>query len=156
MQRMAQARSAELSAAAQVRCKGCGRMNDVSLVPPPPSPPRPTGKAAAAAAAAAAGVGEAGAYVEDGGEWQRVATFECRGVEPVQQRPLLLLCLLSLSLSSYYPSRSPSPYPSTSPCLPPLFMSLPPPPISPLLRILVGALIYHEVNLCSEMNNEQN
>ena len=117
MQRMAQARSAELSAAAQVRCKGCGRMNDVSLVPPPPSPPRPTGKAAAAAAAAAAGVGEAGAYVEDGGEWQRVATFECRGVEPVQQRPLLLLCLLSLSLSSYYPC--PSPSPSTSPCLPP-------------------------------------
>jgi hypothetical protein len=32
--------------------------------------------------AAAPAVAE-GAYVADGGEWQRVAAFECRGAEPV-------------------------------------------------------------------------
>ena len=54
---------------AQVRCKGCARVNDVSLAAP--------SKSAAAA-------GAAGEYVADGGEWQPVASFECRGVEPVR------------------------------------------------------------------------
>ncbi len=52
----------------QVRCKGCERVNDVSLLAP--------SKSAVAA-------GAAGEYVADGGEWQPVASFECRGVEPV-------------------------------------------------------------------------
>jgi hypothetical protein len=43
-----------------VRCKGCARVNDVSLAP-------------AAGGASAAAAGAAGAYVEGGGEWQRFA-----------------------------------------------------------------------------------
>ena len=54
----------------QIRCKGCARVNDLSLAAP--------SKSAAAA-------GAAGEYVADSGEWQPVASFECRGVEPVRR-----------------------------------------------------------------------
>jgi hypothetical protein len=48
----------------QIKCKGCGRVNDVSLT--------------------AEENDDDAAYVADSDEWQRIATFECRGVDPVR------------------------------------------------------------------------
>jgi hypothetical protein len=47
----------------QVKCKGCGRVHDVSLVPEEKED-------------------DAG-YVAESEEWQRLATFDCRGMDPV-------------------------------------------------------------------------
>ena len=54
----------------QIKCKGCGRVNDISLV-------------------AEENEDEA-VYVADADEWQRLATFECRGVDLVCKKYVIL------------------------------------------------------------------